>query len=113
MKNKVNIGTNIKRIRKSENLTQEQLAESSNLSTNFISRIERSESQNIGVNHLIAIADALQVDIKELFQQETNESTQKLSIHSRTLVEKLSQLDKQTSDEISEAILILFNRLSK
>ncbi|MGL2273137.1 helix-turn-helix domain-containing protein [Oenococcus oeni] len=69
MKNKVNIGANIKRIRKSENLTQEQLAELSNLSTNFISRIERSESQNIGVNHLIAIVDALHVDIKELFQQ--------------------------------------------
>ncbi|MFT8916509.1 MAG: helix-turn-helix transcriptional regulator [Oenococcus sp.] len=111
MKNKTNIGVNIKRIRKGENLTQEQLAEMSDLSTNFISRIERSESQNIGVNHLIRIADALQVNIKEFFQDSFGERTRKLSIHSKILIEKLTELDEQTSDEISEAILTLLSKI--
>ncbi|MHA5136764.1 helix-turn-helix transcriptional regulator [Oenococcus oeni] len=60
MTDEIKIGSNIRKIRKEEVLTQEKLAELSGLSINFIYRIERSNDQNISVKNLIMIAKALE-----------------------------------------------------
>ena len=57
---------NVKYYRKQLNLSQEKLAELSNLNRNFIGMIERGES-NITVKNLENIANALKLNIKDLF----------------------------------------------
>ena len=49
MKNNINIGDNIRYSRKKNGYTQEQLAEKSSLSLNFISAVERG-AKNITFN---------------------------------------------------------------
>ena len=74
-------------------MTQEDLAEFSSLSVNFISKIERTGNQNISIQKLDAIAKALQTSV-------INESSK--TPKSQTFVNKLSNdrvfLDKLTND---------------
>ena len=57
----INLGEEISRRRREQKLTQEQedLAELSDLSVNFISRVERTKDQNISIQKLDSIAKAL------------------------------------------------------
>lgn len=55
----VRLGDAIRNKRKQLGLTQEDLAELSNSSVNFISRIERTNNQNISLQKLDSIAKAL------------------------------------------------------
>lgn len=54
-----NLGEEISRRRRDQKLTQEDLAELSDLSVNFISRLERTKDQNISIQKLDSIAQAL------------------------------------------------------
>ena len=63
------IALNIKLQRVRKNLAQEQLAEMSNLHTNFIGKIERSQS-NPTIISLFQIAEALSISIDELLKFE-------------------------------------------
>lgn len=65
MENSINIGDNIRYYRKKNNYTQEQLAEKSSLSLNFISAVERG-AKNITFNNLLLIANALNINISTL-----------------------------------------------
>ncbi len=60
---------NIKRIREIENLTQQQLADKAGITMNYLSKIESTKMQR-GFSIVITgrIADALEVDIRELFK---------------------------------------------
>lgn len=60
------IGKQIKLLRESKGLTQEKLAEKSNLSLDFIGKIEVNINEP-GLKSLIKIANALGVHIKDLF----------------------------------------------
>ena len=55
----INLGEEISRRRREQKLTQEDLAELSDLSVNFISRLERTKDQNISIQNLDSIARAL------------------------------------------------------
>lgn len=55
----INLGEEISRRRRDQKLTQEDLAELSDLSVNFISRLERTKDQNISIQKLDSIARAL------------------------------------------------------
>src|SRR5699024_5582077 len=55
----INLGEEISRRRREQKLTQEDLAELSDLSVNFISRVERTKDQNISIQKLDSIAKAL------------------------------------------------------
>ena len=68
MKNKdfyKNLGVNIKKIRSKQNLSQQELADKSGLSLNFIGKIEVAFSKP-SLNSVIKIADALEVSVSEL-----------------------------------------------
>ncbi len=65
----VDIGSKIKRLRKSLGLTQEDLAERADLTKGFISQLERGLT-SISVESLIQILNALDTDISEFFKEE-------------------------------------------
>lgn len=62
----IKLGLKIRVERQKQKLSQEKLAELSELNRNFIGMIERGET-NVTVKNLESIANALNLDIKELF----------------------------------------------
>lgn len=58
-------GTNVQKIRKERNISQEKLAELAGLHRTYIGMIERAE-KNITLCNMEKIAKALGVDIKDL-----------------------------------------------
>ena len=61
---------NIKYFRLKSNMTQEQLAEKSDLSVSYIKQIESGkEFKNITFKTFSKIAKALNIDVKELFNE--------------------------------------------
>lgn len=59
-------GTKLAYIRKSKKLSQMKLAEIVDMNFNYIGQIERGEA-NVTIKTIHLIADALDVEIKELF----------------------------------------------
>ena len=68
MKLKALIGKNVKYYRYRENLTQEQLAEKTKSSVNYIGHLERGQ-HNPSVDKLEKVASALNIEPYELFIQ--------------------------------------------
>ncbi len=64
------VSKNIKKQRKLKGLTQEQLAEKMNYSTQFISNIESKNHQTFSLGTLWRIALVLEIDITVLFKEE-------------------------------------------
>jgi len=62
------IANNIRMRRKAQGLSQEELAERSNLHRTYIGAVERAE-RNITINSLEKIANALKIDIKHLLNK--------------------------------------------
>ena len=67
------IGRRIKEEREEKRITQEQLAELSDLSPNYISKMENGTYTNIGSKHLIDICNALNITMGDLFQDNLSE----------------------------------------
>ena len=68
MKSNINeeVGFNIRRIREERGLSQEELAALAGLHRAYVGQIERGE-KNIGLKNLQKIAQALEVNIDDLF----------------------------------------------
>lgn len=64
---KLLFGLNVQRIRKAKGLSQESLAEKSQLHRTYIGSVERGE-RNLSIINIEKIALALGVPIKELFE---------------------------------------------
>lgn len=65
------LGEKIRQLRKIRELTQEQLGEKAGISYKFIGEVERG-TVNPSLDSLIAISQALNVDVKELFPSEND-----------------------------------------
>jgi len=61
----LNLGRNLRQIRKSKNISQEELADKAEIERSQISRIERGV-QNPKITTLILIASVLEVDVQSL-----------------------------------------------
>lgn len=61
-------GKNVKYYRKKFNLTQAQLAELTNLSTNYIGMIERGK-RNIKLDKILKIANSLNTPVSKFFEE--------------------------------------------
>ena len=66
------VSKNIKKQRKLKGLTQEQLAEKMNYSTQFISNIESKNHQTFSLGTLWRISLVLDIDISLLFNESDN-----------------------------------------
>ena len=62
------VGKNVKRIRLSKKLTQDELAKKCNLNQNYICRVELGK-RNMTLNKIEAIANALDIEPKDLFKK--------------------------------------------
>lgn len=60
-------GARLKELRSEKDLTQQELAEKINLSTNFIGMVERGE-RNTSVDKIFKLAKALNVSLAEFFK---------------------------------------------
>lgn len=89
----INLGEEISRRRREQRLTQEDLAELSDLSVNFISRVERTKNQNISIQKLDSIARALNTTTPDIINNayRTKKSSLKivLTIHLFSLTKLL------------------------
>lgn len=66
------IQKNIRKIRKDKNLTQQDLADLTDISREYICDIENeSRNKHITIAYLSRIADALEIDIALLFNDES------------------------------------------
>lgn len=64
------VGKNIKKYRKKNNLTQRQLADKLLLSESFIAKLESKTHQTISLDTLEQISIVLEINIKNLFDEE-------------------------------------------
>lgn len=64
------VSKNIKKQRKLKGLTQEQLADKMDYSTQFISNIESKNHQTFSLGTLWRLALVLDIDIAELFKED-------------------------------------------
>lgn len=62
----MNFGLKVREIRKEKGLSQEELAHKADLHRTYIGMIERAE-KNVTLLNIEKIANALEVEIKELF----------------------------------------------
>lgn len=62
----ISFGNKVREWRKIKNLSQEELAEKADLHRTYIGMIERAE-KNITLINIQKIANALEIDLKELF----------------------------------------------
>ena len=109
MDNNLQIGEKIRKQRIKANLTQEKLAEYSDLSINFISKLERGQKKKISILKLNAICQALEISISELLQEESNISLAHLTPSSLQLIHELQTLDRPDCESISQHILLLLD----
>lgn len=75
----MNIGENLKRIRKNKGLTQEQLAKLSNLSKNAIYNYENNK-RIPAIDVLGEIADALDIHVTDLLSEDMNSDKSKVVV---------------------------------
>ena len=62
------LGENIRRLRKKKGLTQEELAEAADVSSNFVGEIERGEKA-ASIDSLVKFAAALKIRVSELVRR--------------------------------------------
>jgi len=97
------IGKNIRKYRKQQGLTQEQLAEMSNLSTNYVGAIERGE-KTLTLKTLIGIVDALNITADLLLCDSIQNGYR---IKSSIITEKLEKLPASERNKILKMIDIM------
>lgn len=107
------IGKNITARRHQLKMTQEQLAELSNLSVNYISKIERGTTPKINAKTLYQLAKSLNVSMENLLKEK---ATYKINIgpYQQQLETYLNQYPREEAEQLSKSILkLLKSQLTK
>lgn len=115
------IGSEIRKRRLNLHLTQEDLAELSNMSVNFLSQLERTNSQNISIKKIDALAQALNTTTPQIINSAyTNKSTRNSKPGSKEkqvflnkLIAELNKMPIQQSEKISKHLFYVIKELSK
>jgi len=99
------IGNRIRELRKQEGLSQEDLGWKAGLHYTYIGAIERGE-KNCSIETLAKIAQALEVEIKELFPEGSQPSAKEMkSILIRQIDKLPPSIIKRLSDLLSEVVI--------
>lgn len=107
----ISVGENIRKARINKGITQEQLAESSGISLNFVSKIERQKRQNLTVKTLSAIASALNVSVSELLNEPNNSKAIRINVES--LYRELYNLPSDQAEKLTKAFLEIIESIKK
>lgn len=106
-----NLGNNILKYRKIKGMTQEKLAEFSDLSITFLSKLERSENQNISIQKLEKIAQTLDVEITDLLTNNSEEKTPVKNPNVDILIKQLSRLDHQKAERLAKYFSLIIDEI--
>ena len=98
------IGIRIKKIRNSKELTQEKLAELVGINSKYLSSIERGK-ENPTLNTVLKLAESLNVNPNEIFQDISIENPQNLKRRINTLLKRADEDQLQGIYEILSRIL--------
>ncbi len=101
------LGVNISSRRHELNFTQEQLSDLTNLSINYISRLERGDADNVSSKTLLKIAKALDTSMDKLMNS-TN-STHDMGYYQNRLWKELGKMKTEKAEQISKSVLKLIN----
>ena len=112
------LGNRIRKRRRELNLTQEDLAELSDLSVNFLSQLERTNNQNISIQKLDSIAQALNTTIEELISTSSNNNNDPVSKENdryflNKLITELRKLPNKKVENISKYLLFIIRDLTR
>ncbi|MCZ0891708.1 helix-turn-helix transcriptional regulator [Ligilactobacillus saerimneri] len=99
-----NISKNIIKYRKQSKMSQEKLAERSDISVGYLSKLERSISDNVSVTILLRIATALDVTLNDL-AYENNEKITDIKPNQRELNRLLTDMNDETSEQLCQNII--------
>ena len=103
------LSQNIVNRRHKLNMTQQQLAEASDLSINFISQLERGGSSDVSSSTLLRLANALNTTMDSLM---INRNTNPVNEHGpqlTNLINKLESYDYTKAEILSKAFLQILN----
>lgn len=107
-----NLGNNILKYRKIKGMTQEKLAEFSDLSITFLSKLERSENQNISIQKLEKIAQTLDVDVTDLLSTNSKNETPVESPNLDILIKQLSRLEHSKAERLAKYFSLLIDEIN-
>ena len=99
------IGKKIRKYRKERRMTQEELAEKTDLSTNYVGALERAE-KNLTVANLINIANALDITADMLMCDELRNG---YKIKASIITEKVERLSPADRDKIMQMLDIMLD----
>lgn len=100
-----NVGGNIARERHNQKMTQEQLAEFSDLTINYLSKIERGTTKRLSANTLSRISKALGVTMDSLMYGKDIKTSEKFGPNLRQLTKFLNDLEPEQSEQLSKRLL--------
>ena len=113
MDNNIHLGSKIRKYRHLAGMTQEELAEYSNLSVNYLSKIESEKKQNVSIEKLVDICNALDISVEEILDSKHNLSIKNLPPNAIELITYLRDSDNSNIDEICEQLLLLLKKMEK
>ena len=113
MDNNIHLGAKKRKKKHLSGMTQEKLAEYSNLSVNYISKIEREKKQNVSIEKLVDICNALNISVEEILDSKHNLSIKNLPPNAIELITYLRDSDNSNIDEICEQLLLLLKKMEK
>lgn len=106
------IGQRIRKYRKAYNLSQEQLAESVNISATHMSHIETGNTK-LSLPVLAAIADALSVTVDELLYDKANESKMTLTNEITNILNSCTNEEMHVMIDIIKSVKSSLNKYMK
>ena len=91
------LGKNIRRLRRSADLTQSELGLKIDLSKDTLSKLELGKQENIGMKHLILICRELGADMEQLFVKDAKSFSINITLsdgNARAIGEIVEQVKK-------------------
>ncbi len=99
------LGKRVAQLRINRGLTQDKLAELTNYSTNHIAKLESART-NPSFDLIVAIAKALQIEIKELFSFKEQESVEYIKQEFQKIIDSS---DAETLNFLYKIYCAMFN----
>ncbi len=102
-------GERVRELRKAQRLSQENLAEKAGLHYTYIGGVERGE-RNLSLKVIKKIADALKIDIRELFAGNLYED---IDVESKVIINDINRLLVNKDIHILQLIKILIKDIDE